>query len=192
MKVAAYVRVSTDEQHEENQIQEIKKYCAFKGWTDIEFFIDKGVSGGAKVKPARQKMLQHIVTGKFQVMIVWKYDRATRSLSDLIALRDLLLSKKVDFVSMTESLDTTTPSGELMFNILGSFAQWERAVISERTKAFMRTAKERGVHCGRKREVDREEVYRLKDSGVSASNIAVRLGRHPEFIRRILRERKAA
>src|SRR5258708_28733133 len=120
-----YARVYSDEQHTENQCEELKK-------AGCELVYEENASGGRWDRPKLQDCLKHIRRG--DVLIVWKLDRLTRSLADLLRILARIDEAKAGFKSLTEAIDTTQPAGRLMMNMLGSFAQLERELIKARTK----------------------------------------------------------
>lgn len=137
IKAAIYCRVSTEEQavggHSiEAQRQELIKYCHAFDYEIFDHYIDAGFSAGTMERPALQKLLQD--AGKYQVVIVWRLDRISRDMADLMKILEIFENHRVAFKSKTENFDTSTASGKLMLNMLGSFAEFERASISERIK----------------------------------------------------------
>jgi site-specific DNA recombinase len=137
-RVAIYVRVSTQEQAEEGysiqmQTERLKKYCEAKEWTVANIYTDPGYSGGNINRPALSKMLSDITAGNIDLVLVYKLDRLSRSQKDtLYLIEDIFLKNNVDFVSMSENFDTSTPLGRAMIGILSVFAQLEREQIKER------------------------------------------------------------
>jgi len=148
MRVAIYVRVSTDDQKPENQADELKDYCIRSEYTVQDVYIDK-CSGRTDDRPEFQRLLCDMRQRKFQAILVWKLDRIGRSLQHLLNLLQEMESKKVDFICLTQNIDTTSPSGRLLFQMMGAFAQFESSLISERTKIGMARAKRQGIHVGR-------------------------------------------
>lgn len=138
MKVVIYVRVSTQEQAREGysigeQIERLTKYCEAMGWTVVEVYVDPGYSGGDTNRPGLKKMLKDIAAGGIDKVVVYKLDRLSRSQKDtLFLIEDEFLKNNVDFVSMNENFDTSTPFGRAMIGILAVFAQLEREQIRER------------------------------------------------------------
>lgn len=138
MRVAIYVRVSTIEQYKEGysvaeQIERLTKYCEAKGWTVYKVYIDGGYSGASMERPALQEMIRDIGFNLFDAVLVYKLDRLSRSQRDTLEIiEDILLPSNIEFVSMTENLDTSTPFGRAMIGILSVFAQLEREQIKER------------------------------------------------------------
>lgn len=136
-----YARVSTEDQHTENQIVQLKK-------EGCEPIYQETASGGRWDRPQLQNCLNHLRKG--DVLIVWKLDRLSRSLPDLLRILERINKLEVGFKSLTESIDTTTPAGRLMMNMLGSFNQFEREIIRERTMAGLRRARAAGRKGGGK------------------------------------------
>jgi len=135
--VAPYVRVSTDNQLDnysiEEQTERLKAYCTAKGYQIYQFYTDGGFSGGNTNRPALQKMLHDLRQGRFNAVIVYKLDRLSRSQKDTLTLiEDEFLANQVDFISVSENFDTTTPFGKAMIGILSVFAQLEKDQITER------------------------------------------------------------
>ena len=138
MMIAIYVRVSTLEQYKEGysineQIERLKKYCEARGWTVYKVYIDGGYSGANMERPGLQEMIRDVHAGLFDGVLVYKLDRLSRSQKDTLEIiEDILLPSNVEFISMTENLDTSTPFGRAMIGILSVFAQLEREQIKER------------------------------------------------------------
>jgi len=151
MFVAIYVRVSTDDQNPENQAQELVKYAQRMDYKIYDVYTDK-CSGLKDSRPEFNRMQEDMRHMKFDAILVWKLDRIGRSLQHLLNLFQEMQSKKVDFICLTQNLDTVSPSGKLLFQIMGAFAEFESSLISERTKSGMERAKRQGVHCGRPRK----------------------------------------
>lgn len=146
MKVAIYARVSTDEQSTDAQINFMRTYCEranppleiFKEYTDIN------ISGSKENRPAFNLLLQDLRDYKFDIVMVYKLDRLGRSLKHLLSLFDEFNLKGVHFISASQNIDTTSASGRLQLQIIGAFAEFERSLISERTKEGLRGKKNIG------------------------------------------------
>jgi len=143
MKVAIYCRVSTEEQHADNQEKICKEHCKRN---DIEIYkVYKDViSGSTSSRPSFNKLLVDMRTYKFDTIMVSKLDRIGRSLSHLISLFEEFNKRKVGFISLTQNIETITASGKLQFHILAAFSEYERDIISERTKEGLRYCKKLG------------------------------------------------
>jgi DNA invertase Pin-like site-specific DNA recombinase len=145
-----YARVSTDDQTPALQLGALKK----AGCKTI--FKDNGLSGATTKRPALQRCLKKLEAG--DMLIVWKLDRLGRSLRDLINMLDELKQRGVKFRSLTEHIDTDTPTGRAMWQMISLLAELERSLISERTRAGIKAAKRRGVKFGRKRKLTPQQL----------------------------------
>lgn len=174
MRVALYARVSTlHNQNPEMQLTELREYGARRGWQVIEEYVDQGVSGSRERRPELDRLMADAHRRKFDLIAVWKIDRFGRSLKHLVnALADLD-SLGVAFVSLRDNIDLSTPSGRLMFQIIGAMAEFERSLIQERVRAGLRNAQARGVRLGRPRTVvDADQIARLRAFGASWREVA--------------------
>ena len=135
-RVALYARVSTcNGQDPEMQLSELREYASRRGWTITSEYVDQGVSGSKESRPELNQLMADAHRRKFDAVLVWKIDRFGRSLKHLVnALADLC-AYGVAFVSFRDNLDLSTPSGRLMFQIIGAMAEFERSLIQERVKA---------------------------------------------------------
>jgi DNA invertase Pin-like site-specific DNA recombinase len=150
MRAAIYARVSTTDQHVENQLAELRSYAERRGWTEVEY-VDRGVSGAKDRRPALDELLKAAKRRKFDVLVVWRLDRLGRNLRHLILLLDELHALGVAFVSLAEGIDATTPAGRLQLHVLGAIAEFERARIQERVRAGLARARAQGKRLGRPR-----------------------------------------
>jgi site-specific DNA recombinase len=153
MRVGLYLRVSTEHQSQNgtslaSQENFLRSYAAAKSWRIVKVFRENGFSAKNTQRPALQQLLADVKAGEVDVVAIYKLDRLTRSVGDLCGLVALLKRYHVELVSLTESLDTTTPSGMLLVNILGSIAEWERQTIAARTKAALQRKRENGEVYG--------------------------------------------
>lgn len=148
MKAAIYARVSTFDQEPENQLQELRRYVAARGWSGQEF-VDRGVSGSKDRRPALDDLVRAAKRRKFDVLVCWRLDRLGRNLKHLITLLDELQALGVAFVSLAEGIDATTPAGKLQMHILGAIAEFERERIRERVLAGLQRARTQGRTLGR-------------------------------------------
>jgi len=139
LKTAIYVRVSTEEQAKEGisisaQIDRCQNYCKARGWKVANIYTDAGYSAGSMKRPGVQQLIQDLNQNKFENILVYKFDRFSRNVRDLITFLDNLKEKDVNFTSVTENIDTTTAMGEAFFQMIGVFAQLERGMVKERVK----------------------------------------------------------
>jgi DNA invertase Pin-like site-specific DNA recombinase len=149
--LVGYMRVSSDSDRQTTDLQRDALLAA--GVDERHLFEDKA-SGARDDRPGLAKALEFVLPG--DCLVVWKLDRLGRSLSHLLAIVTGLKEKNVAFRSLTEQMDTTTPHGELLFQLFGALAQYERALIQERVKAGINAAQRRGRHSGRPRALDDE------------------------------------
>jgi DNA invertase Pin-like site-specific DNA recombinase len=159
------------------QLRELREYAARRGWTISEEYTDQGVSGSKESRPELNRLVADAHRRRFDAVLVWKIDRFGRSLKHLVnALADLA-AYGVAFVSLRDNLDLSTPSGRLMFQIIGAMAEFERALIQERVKAGLRNAQAKGKRLGRpRRVVDSARISALRASGASWRSISRELG----------------
>ena len=150
MKAAVYARVSTVDQEPENQLQELRRYVAARGWGEGIEYIDHGVSGTRESRPALDRMMSDARRRRIDVVVVWRLDRLGRSLKHLVTSLEELEQLGVAFVSINEGIDATTPAGRLQMHILGAIAEFERGRIVERVRAGLARAKAQGIRLGRK------------------------------------------
>ena len=148
-RAALYTRVSSGEQNTEAQERALRYYVGRRCWTVQKMYRDHGMSGANANRPALNEMLKDCRRGSVDVVVVWKFDRFARSLKALISGLELCRSLGIDFVSVTEAVDTSLPAGELMFQMIGAVAQFERSLIGERVKAGLVNAKAKGKRLGR-------------------------------------------
>src|SRR5450631_3311371 len=171
--VALYARVSTlNGQDPEMQLSELREYASRRGWSIAREYVDQGVSGSKESRPELNQLMADAHRRKFDAVLVWKIDRFGRSLKHLVnALADLC-AYGVAFISFRDNLDLSTPSGRLMFQIIGAMAEFERSLIQERVKAGLRNARAKGKRFGRPRaQVDADSVAALRRGGFSWSQV---------------------
>jgi DNA invertase Pin-like site-specific DNA recombinase len=180
-----YARVSTEDQNLHLQLDALRAAgCAF-------IHRDNGVSGVAASRPGLKKALASLREG--DTLVIWKLDRLGRSLAELIAIMADLERRGIGFRSLSESIDTTTPGGRLVFHVMGALAEFERGLISERTKAGMASARARGVHVGRPSKLTRSQIARaeriLAAKKATVEELAKEYGVAPLTLRRALKPR---
>jgi DNA invertase Pin-like site-specific DNA recombinase len=179
MKIAIYSRVSTTGKGQDVEVQarELREFAARRGWTVVQEFSDTGVSGAKERRPALDAMMQSAKQRRFDAILCWKLDRVGRSLKHLVNLLGELEAVGCALVSFSDNLDLTTPQGRLMFGIIASMAEFERALISERVKAGINHRRSKGLRVGSlKKEVDMAQVAVLRTQGASMASIAKTLG----------------
>ncbi len=187
--VALYGRVSTLDQNCEVQLVDLRRYVSQRFGRSYEY-IDIGVSGTQRRRPQLDALFKDAHKRLFEVVMVWKFDRFARSLKHLIDSLEEFRALGIDFISYTEGVDTTTPSGQLLFHVVGAVAQFERDLIAERVRADLAHARALGKHIGRPRaEVDFAQVANLRNQNLSLRNIAKSLGIPVSRVRRALARR---
>ncbi|MFW6111046.1 MAG: recombinase family protein [Thermoproteota archaeon] len=192
MKVFGYARVSTEEQVKsgslDQQVDKIRDYCEGHDHDLEKLFTDAGISA-LKERPEFNEMIDAIENGSdVDGLIVTKLDRFGRSVKDLVLQMDKLQEQGVDFISIGDSLDTSTPNGKLLFHILSAFAEFEREIIKERMQAGRERAKAEGKTLHRpKKDLDEKRIKELyKDKGLSARSIAKLMDvSHPTVLSRL-------
>ena len=172
-----YSRVSTNHgQDPELQLRELRDYAGSRGWAIAQEYTDQGVSGSKDSRPPLNRLMNDAKQRRIDAVLVWKLDRFGRSLCHLVNALAELEALGVAFVSLRDNLDLATPSGRLMFQIIGAMAEFERALIQERVKAGLRNARAKGKRLGRPRvDVDRTAVTKLRESGASWRSISKQL-----------------
>lgn len=150
LRAALYARVSTlnNGQSPEMQIRDFAEYCQRRGWTATEY-VDVGVSGAKDRRPELDRLMVDAHQRRFDVVVVWKFDRFARSVSHLLRALETFNSLGIAFVSLGEQIDTSTPAGRMVFTVLGAVAELERSLIAERVRAGMRNARAKGKRIGR-------------------------------------------
>jgi DNA invertase Pin-like site-specific DNA recombinase len=183
---ALYARVSTIDQSCELQLEDLRR-CASQRFDRCYEFVDEGVSGTQRRRPQLDALMNSAHERRFDVVLVWKFDRFARSVKHLVDSLAEFRALGIDFVSYTEGVDTTTPTGQLLFHIVGAVAQFERDLIAERVRAGIAHARALGKRIGRPRaEIDVERVTGLRRQGKSFRQIALALCVPVSRVRRAL------
>ena len=181
MKVAIYARVSTNNgQDPEMQLRELREYCQRRAWEIIQEYVDVGISGTREKRPQLDKLLADAHRRHFDVVVVWRFDRFARSVSHLLRALENFRSLGIEFVSLSEQVDTSTPTGKMIFTVLGAVAELERSLIVERVRAGLRNARAKGKRLGRPRKAANQEVIgRMRSQGASWRAIGRAIGVSP-------------
>lgn len=168
-RVALYVRVSTDGQTVQNQLGELRQVADRHGWEIVQTYADEGVSGtkGREGRPEFDKLLKAIARREVDMVAAWSVDRLGRSLRDLVSLLSDLQAKGVDLFLLQQGLDTSTPSGRAMFQMLGVFSEFEAAMIRDRVRSGVARAKRQGTKSGR--AIGRPKVSLEKEVAIKAA-----------------------
>ncbi len=176
-RVAIYARVSTTDQSPDSQLLDLRKYVLDRGWQIYREFVDEGISGTKDSRPALDQLMDDARKRRFDVVLVWRFDRFARSTKHLILALEEFRNVGIDFVSYQENIDTSSPLGSAIFTIISAVAQLERDIIAERVKAGLRRARENGKKLGRPRvTVDADKIAALRAQGHSWREIAEELG----------------
>jgi DNA invertase Pin-like site-specific DNA recombinase len=162
MKIAIYARVSTPEQTVETQLRALWRFSEARGWDVHREYVDVGVSGSRAAKPEFDLLMKDARALRFKVVLVWKFDRVFRSVQHMLQALQEFRELGIDFVSMTEAIDTTTAAGKMVFTMLAAVAEFEKDLIRERTRAGLARARAAGKRIGRPRRlVDVAQVEEL-------------------------------
>ena len=190
MRVALYLRVSTDGQTVENQRRELQAVAGRHGWEVVAEISDRGISGanGRDRRPGLDRLLKGVARRDFDLVAAWSVCRLSRSLQDLVGLLGELHAKGVDLYLHQQGLDTSTPAGRAMFQMMGVFAEFERAMMQERVKAGLARARAQGKTLGRPRVAPEVEaaVRAAKATGKGIRKIAGELGIGVGTVQRIV------
>jgi DNA invertase Pin-like site-specific DNA recombinase len=171
-RAALYMRVSTIDQHPETQLHDLRGLAAQRGFEIVNEYTDK-ISGAKAKRPGLDQLLADARRGKFDVVVVWAFDRMARSVRHFLEVLDELTHLEIEFVSFRENIDTGGPLGRALVVIIGAIAELERNLIVERVRAGMRRAKLEGRQIGRRPlEVDRPAILRDRQSGMSLNDVA--------------------
>lgn len=175
-KAALYVRVSTQEQNTDMQQRDLQEYAEKRGYQIFQVYRDV-ITGTAKARPGLDQLMRDAKKRRFDIVLVWKFDRFARSLSMLVIALEAFRELGIDFISYQDQLDTTTSMGRLMFNINASYAEFERELIGERVKAGVRAKREKTGTWGRGKlnAVTRQKIQELATT-LTVRAIAEELG----------------
>src|SRR6204780_432530 len=167
-RAAIYARASTANNGPDPLVQtrEMKEYCPRRGWTIVDEYVDVGISGTKEKRPDLDRLMADAHRRRFDAVVVWRFDRFARSVSHLLRALETFKALGVEFVSLSEQVDTSTPTGKMVFTVLGAVAELERSLITERVRAGLRNAKAKGRRLGRPRKVsDAGTITRLRRQG---------------------------
>jgi DNA invertase Pin-like site-specific DNA recombinase len=193
-RVAIYARVSTTNHGQDVTLQtrELKQFTEARGWRLFDSYLELGISGSKDKRPELDRLMADAHRRKFDVVIVWKFDRFARSVSHLLRALETFNSLGISFVSLSEQMDTTTPAGKMVFTVLGAVAELERSLIAERVRAGLRNARAKGKKLGRPRLiVDAVRIGSLRSQGRSLREIAEELGYSHSLVHKTLANRKS-
>src|SRR6266849_6384762 len=184
VRVALYARVSTADKGQDPRVQtlELQEYCQRRGWSVAGEYVDVGFSGAKEKRPELDRLMADAHRRRFDAVLCWKFDRFARSVSHLLRALETFRSLSIDFISFSEQLDTSTPTGKMVFTVLGAVAELERSLIVERIRAGMRNARAKGKRIGRPPQTYlsqdvRRSIYEAHAmGGTSLRQLAVRFG----------------
>lgn len=175
-KVAIYARVSTENQSVSPQLRDLKEYCQQRGWKPTEY-IDHGIGGARESRPGWNKCWDALQKGKVKTLVVHSLDRMGRSLPHLVKIITSMVERDITLVSFRENIDLSTSAGRMLAGIFSVLAEYERSIISERTKAGIRAAKAKGKQIGNpRRYFDKKRAAELRKVGWGQIRIARELG----------------
>jgi len=196
-RVCVYARVSKTSQSVERQISELEIVAARNDWEIVDRYIDHGISGakGREQRPELDRMMKDSTKRKFDVVMVWSIDRLGRSLQNLMEILNDLKSKNIDLYMDQQAIDTTTPTGSLMFAMIGAFSEFEREMIRERVVSGLDNARKKGRIGGRPTNLTDEirlKIVELKGAGVSIRKIKDECSVGTATVYKVLREGNTA
>jgi DNA invertase Pin-like site-specific DNA recombinase len=177
-RLAIYARVSTTNHGQDAVVQtrELEQFATARGWQLVDTYIDAGISGAKDSRPELNRLMADAHKRRFDVVCVWRFDRFARSVSHLLRALETFNALGIAFVSLSEQMDTTTPTGKMVFTVLGAVAELERSLIAERVRAGLRNARAKGKTLGRPRAmVDATQIALLRSQGRSIREIADKL-----------------
>ena len=177
-RAAIYARVSTNNgQNPEMQLEEVRQYCSRREMTIVREYVDRGISGTKEHRPALDQLIADCRRRTVDCVVVYRYDRFARSLRQLVNALEEFRALGIDFVSLHEGVDTSTPNGRLVFGIFASIAEFERELIRDRVRSGIALAKSHGKRLGRPRVVvDRLRIATLRKEGRSWAEVCDALG----------------
>jgi len=178
VRTAIYARVSTSNNGQDTSMQtrELREYCKLRGWKFAGQYVDEGISGTKDSRPELNKLMADAHRRRFDAVVVWRFDRFARSVSHLLRALETFKALGIEFVSLSEQVDTSTPTGKMVFTVLGAVAELERSLIAERVKAGLRNARAKGKRLGRPRViVDAARIANLRAHGRSWREITAEM-----------------
>jgi len=192
-KAVIYARVSTPDQHLENQILDLRKLAAQRGFEVVREYADRGVSGSKAKRPGLDCLMADARRQEFSVLLVAAFDRVARSTKNFLAIVDELNDLGIEFISAREAIDTSGPMGRMFITLIGSIAELEKSLIVERIRAGMRRAKLEGKRLGRARlDIDRTAIVRDRLSGLSLTEVGKKHGVSRATVVRLVKEMRSS
>jgi DNA invertase Pin-like site-specific DNA recombinase len=194
LRTALYVRVSTDDQSVDAQLSDLRRYCDQRGFNVYKEYSDTGVSGTRDRRPALDELMADARKRKFDIVLVWRFDRFARSTKHLVTALEEFKHLGIDFISYQENIDTSSPLGKAVFVIVSAIAELERTIIIERVKSGLRKRKEKGLRLGPpiRLNLDIDRLRELKGQGLSFSKIGKVVGACPATVYQTLKKSESA
>jgi DNA invertase Pin-like site-specific DNA recombinase len=187
--VALYARTSTHDQNPGMQVDELRRVAGQRGWQVVGEYVDAGHSGAKDRRPELDRMMSDVQRGKIDMVLVWKFDRFARSVRHLVSALDDFRARNVDFASLHDGIDTSTPVGRFTFHVVSAVAELEREMIRERTRCGIAAARRRGSRIGRPQaRVDVLRAKTLLAGGQSLRQVARLLGIGASTLHRAMHE----
>ncbi len=187
-RVALYARVSTNGQDPETQLLALRDYSKARGLEVFSEYVDVGISGSKDSRPALNRLMADARKRRFDAVLVARFDRFARSTRHLVLALEEFDALGVDFISLSESIDTSTPMGRMVYTVIAAVAELERSLIRERVIMGLQRAKAQGKKLGRpKVKANEAQLVRLHEQGLSSREVAKQLGLSPSTVLRRLR-----
>ena len=188
MRAALYLRVSSVDQHPETQLLDLRQMAAQRGFAVVQEYTDR-ISGAKARRPGLDQLMADARRGKFDVILIWAFDRLARSVVHFLQVLDELTRLGIEFISFRENIDTGGPLGRAILVIVAAISELERSLIAERVRSGMRRARLEGRHIGRQPlELDREAILQERRRGLSLRRIAQAHSVSRTTVHRVLRE----
>ncbi len=190
MRTALYARVSTlnNGQDVSMQVREFEEFCASRKWTVADRYIDSGISGSKDSRPELNRLMADAKRRKFDAVVVYRFDRFARSTRHLVNALAEFNALGIQFISMHEGIDTSTPNGRLVFGIFASIAEFERDLIRERVRSGIANRKAKGLRTGRRpANIDLDRLRQLRAEGKTVRDIAQVLGHSRSLVHKTLK-----
>ena len=189
-RVACYCRVSTKEQNCDRQIEELREVAENHGWQIVDEYVDEGISGAKRNRPALDRMLKDAMSRRFEMVMTLELSRLGRSVSHMCQIVDLLKSKKIDLFVKNQNISTDTIVGEFFFNIINAISQYQKDLITERVVSGLQSARKKGRIGGRPTNLtneNRKKILELKEKGVGIRKIAAQCSVGIQTVYKVIR-----
>ncbi len=189
MRTGIYTRVSTEGQSVDMQLSDLRQYTRQRGFTAYKEYSDIGISGSKGNRPMLDALMDDARKGKIDAVLVWRFDRFARSTRHLINALHEFNHLGIEFISYTENVDTSSPTGKVLFTIISAIAEFERDLIRERVKAGINHARQKGIRLGRPPVINEDLIERMRDlkaGGLSIRRIAKEVAISPSLVHKTL------